>query len=224
MIALSTSDTVLMVAGVLTALLLTLPLIYLLRTQALSQDTARFAARLKVAAARIDAFNDTFGRGVSWLTLAMILVQTIVVVQRYVFGVSFIWMQESITYMHGLLFMLAAAFTLLHDGHVRVDIFYREASPRRKALVDFTGCYIFLFPVMFVVFVTATPDVMFSWSTFEGSTETSGIQGVFLLKTVILVFAALLLAQGFSLTAHSALVLTGREQDAPEDQNATPTF
>ena len=81
----------------------------------------------------IDRFNDTIGRKIAWVALAMAGVQFIVVLMRYVFGVSEIWLQESILYMHGILFMLGAGYTLLHNGHVRIDIFYRDASPARKA-------------------------------------------------------------------------------------------
>ena len=94
----------------------------------------------------IDWFNTTVGRGLAWLTLGIVLVQMGVVIARYVFGLGSIWAQESITYMHGFLFMLAAAYTLKLDGHVRVDIFYREAPPRRKAMVNLFGSLFFLIP------------------------------------------------------------------------------
>lgn len=94
----------------------------------------------------IDGLNERLGRVVSWLALLMVMIQFIVVIQRYVFGIGSIWMQESIVYMHGMLFMLAAGYTLLHNGHVRVDVFYREATPRRKALTDLFGSLFFLLP------------------------------------------------------------------------------
>ena len=157
----------------------------------------------------IDHFNDTVGRTVAWFALAMVIVQFMVVVLRYVFGVGSIFMQESIVYMHGILFMLGAAYTLLHDGHVRIDIFYRETSEQRKALVNLIGTPILLIPICTVIFLYSWPYVASSWRVFEGSKETSGIQGVFLLKTIVLVFAVMLALQGLSLAIRSLLVLTG---------------
>nr|WP_184046062.1 TRAP transporter small permease subunit [Roseospira visakhapatnamensis] len=145
----------------------------------------------------------------------MVLVQFLVVVLRYVFGLGFIWMQESIVYMHGLLFMVGAGYTLLQDGHVRVDVFYRDASRRRQALVNLAGSVLFLIPFCTLILWVSIDYVGNAWRVLEGSKETSGIQGVFLLKSVILVFGALVLLQGVSVIARSLLTLTGRDGDAP---------
>nr|WP_184435878.1 TRAP transporter small permease subunit [Roseospira goensis] len=152
----------------------------------------------------------------------MVLVQFLVVVLRYVFGLGFIWMQESITYMHGLLFMVGAGYTLLQDGHVRVDVFYREASPRRKALVNLLGTVLFLIPFCVLVLWVSWPYVANSWRVMEGSKETSGIQGVYLLKSVILVFGGLVILQGLSVIARSLLTLGGydHEDTAPASGGA----
>lgn len=166
--------------------------------------------------ALIDALNNRIGRTVSWLALIMVVVQFVVVVQRYVFGIGSIWMQESIVYMHGFLFMLAAGYTLLHNGHVRVDVFYRQAIPRRKALTDLFGVMFFLLPMCVAVIWLAWPYVSNSWAIFEGSKETSGIHGVYLLKTVIIIFAGLVALQGISLAAHSIRILMGLEEPSAE--------
>lgn len=150
------------------------------------------------------------GRGVMWLLLVMALVQFGVVVLRYVFGVNFIFMQESITYMHGAVFLLAGGYALLTDDHVRVDIFYRDASARRKALIDFLGTYLFLFPICLLLIWTASPYVAGSWAVREGSTETSGIQGVYILKALIPAFAILLAMAGFAVAARAGDTLRGR--------------
>ncbi|EKV31617.1 TRAP dicarboxylate transporter [Caenispirillum salinarum AK4] len=157
----------------------------------------------------IDRTNDLIGRAVAWLTLAMVLIQFVVVVLRYVFGLGFIWMQESILYMHGIVFLVGAGYTLLKDGHVRVDIFYREARPTRKALVDLLGVIFLLVPFCALVWTVALPYVMNSWAVLEGSKETSGIQGVYLLKTSILVFTVLVGLQGLATALKSILVLSG---------------
>ncbi len=171
-------------------------------------------------AQRIDALNENIGKAVAWLALLMVIVQFIVVIMRYVFGIGSIFMQESIIYLHATVFMLGAGYTLLHNGHVRVDIFYREASPRRKAVVDLLGVMIFLIPVLALIWWGSWPYVANSWRVFEGSRETSGIQAVFLLKTVILVFVVLVVLQGISLAIRSLLILAGVEQakaDEPHD-------
>jgi TRAP-type mannitol/chloroaromatic compound transport system permease small subunit len=143
----------------------------------------------------------------------MVLVQFTVVVLRYVFGFGSILMQESVIYLHAILFMIGAGYTLLHEGHVRLDIFYRDTSVRTKALVDLWGSIGLLIPVTVLIWWSSWPYVAGSWKVLEGSKETSGIHAVFLLKTVILVFAALMLVQGISLMAKSILTLKGRRQD-----------
>ncbi len=163
------------------------------------------------AASVFETVTRKSGRLVMWLLLLMALVQFTVVLLRYVFGVNFIFMQESVTYMHGLVFMVAAGYALLTDDHVRVDIFYRGAPPKQKALVDLIGTYLFLFPICLLILWTASPYVARSWLVMEGSADTSGIQGVYLLKSLIVVFAVLLAMAGF-VTAHKAVeTLTGEK-------------
>ena len=165
---------------------------------------------------QIDRLNAVIGRAVSWLALFMVLVQFALVVMRYVFGLSSIQFQESLLYAHGAMLMLAAGYTLLRDGHVRVDIFYREASAKRRALVDLLGVLLLLIPFAAVLSISAWPYVADAWAVREGSRETSGIQAVFLLKSVILVFAALLTLQGVSLAIRAMAKLTGRSATLTE--------
>ncbi len=162
----------------------------------------------------IDRLNEKIGRAAAWAAIAMVLVQFLVVVMRYIFGIGSIMLQESVIYLHASLFMIGAAYTLLHDGHVRVDILYREASEKRKALVDLLGVILFLIPVFILIWWGTWPYVVNSWKVFEGSKETSGIQAVFLLKTIILVFSALMILQGVSMGLRSFLVLVGFSSQA----------
>jgi TRAP-type mannitol/chloroaromatic compound transport system permease small subunit len=164
----------------------------------------------------IDALNEHVGRVVSLLALLMVLVQFIVVLQRYVFGIGSIWMQESIVYMHGFLFMLVAGYTLLHNGHVRVDVFYRTMSSRAKAWVDLLGTIFLIWPLCYLIFIVSLPYVEASWAVREGSRETSGIQGVFILKSVILAFVVLLALQSLSLLIHALRILSGVEKPVEE--------
>lgn len=168
---------------------------------------ARFSAAISPA---LSGVTRAAGRVVMWFVIAMAFVQFAVVVLRYVFGVNFIFMQESITYMHGAVFLLAGGYALLTDDHVRVDIFYRGASEKRKALIDFLGTYLFLFPICLLLFWSASPYVANSWAVGEGSQETSGIQGVYILKSFIPAFALLLSMAGFVIAARAAETLKGR--------------
>ncbi len=143
------------------------------------------------------------GRSVAWLVLAMVLLIFLIVLGRYVFNAGSIAIQEAATYLHAMVFMLAAAWTLSEDGHVRVDIFYRDASPRHKAWVNFLGSLIFLLPFAIFILVTSWNYVAASWSVFEGSREAGGLPLVWLLKSLIPLFAVLMISQGLLLALKS---------------------
>ena len=165
--------------------------------------------------ATIDAINRHIGRVVSWSILVIVLLQFAVVIMRYVFGSGSVWVQEAITYVYATSFMATAGYALLRDGQVRVDIFYREASARAKAVVDIVGTLIFLWPVTGLLIWVASPYVARSFAILEGSRETAGLPFVYLLKAEILVFAGLLALQGLSLLLRSILVLAGRPVGEP---------
>ena len=165
----------------------------------------------------IDRVNHTIGNSVAWLCVLMVLVQFLIVGMRYVFGIGSIMLQESVVYVHGALFMLAAADTLLQNEHVRVDIFYARASATRKALIDLLGCAFLVLPVCLLLFYVSWDYVAISWSVLEGSRETSGIQGVFLLKTVILIFAAQLALQAVSTIIKNAAFLRAPTQGQSDE-------
>jgi TRAP-type mannitol/chloroaromatic compound transport system permease small subunit len=156
---------------------------------------------------RIDRLVAAIGRAVMWLALAVVLLQFAVVVLRYAFGLGSIWLSESVIYAHAALFMLAAAWTLQVNGHVRVDVFYAEASPRAKALVDLLGALLLLLPFMAVILWFALPYVARSWAILERSRETSGLPLVYLLKTLIPLFALLMALQGIAQAIRGALAL-----------------
>jgi TRAP-type mannitol/chloroaromatic compound transport system permease small subunit len=144
------------------------------------------------------------------------LVQVAIVLMRYALGFGSIWLQESITYGNAALFMLAAAWTLQVDRHVRVDILYAEGSPRRKAWVNTFGALVFLFPFCFALLWLSLPYVARSFAILERSREASGLPLVFALKSLIPLFAILLALQGMAQLIRSALVLAGRGGDAAE--------
>jgi TRAP-type mannitol/chloroaromatic compound transport system permease small subunit len=167
---------------------------------------------LQGLARAIDRLNETIGVSVAWLALLVVLVEFTVVLMRYVFGIGSVKLQESIVYMHAIVFMVAAGYTLLHNGHVRCDIFYAAAPPRRQAIIDLIGVALFLLPTCALIAWAAWPYVVQAWAVREGSPEGSlGIPGVYLLKSIILVFAGLVALQGVALAIHSALRLAGIE-------------
>ncbi len=141
---------------------------------------------------------DWIGRVVSWLTLFMVLLTFGIVLLRYGMNQGWIWLQESVTYLHALVFMTAAAWAFQTDDHVRVDIFYRDRSSRHKAWVDLLGTLIFLVPFSIFLIVIGWDYVAASWATKEGSREAGGLPLVYLLKSLILIMPALLLIQSFS--------------------------
>ena len=135
------------------------------------------------------------GKLVAWLTLVVVLLTFAVVVLRYGFNLGWIWLQESVTYLHVTVFTVAAAWTLQQDGHVRVDIFYAGMPVQKRALVNLLGTLIFLVPFCIFVLVIAWPYVASSWKLLETSREAGGLPLVFLLKSLIMVMPALLLGQ-----------------------------
>ena len=165
--------------------------------------------RLVRLADGIDRLSAAIGRAVAWCLLFMVLAEFALVLMRYVLGVGSIWLQESVIYAHAALFMLAAAWTLAADGHVRVDIFYADATPHTKALVDLLGALLLLLPFALALIFLSYPYVARSWAILEGSRETSGLPALFLLKTLIPLFAALLALQGIAQALRAALVLAG---------------
>jgi TRAP-type mannitol/chloroaromatic compound transport system permease small subunit len=173
-------------------------------------------SRLIVA---IDAFTEAAGRAISWLTLAMVGLVVVVVVLRYCLGIGSIALQESVTYIHATVFMLGLAYTLKRGGHVRVDIFYRQFSPRHKALVDLVGGLLFLLPVSVLIFVTSWDYVFASWAIGETSAENTGLPFVYLLKTLMLIMPATLLLQGISEISKSGRVIAGRDGNTADSHH-----
>jgi len=147
---------------------------------------------------RLDAVNHAVGMAVRWLALAMVLLQFAIVVLRYVFGISFIFLNEGVLYMHAALFMLGAGYTLLVDAHVRVDIFYARLPPRGRVAIDLLGHLGFLLPSMLVVAWFTWPSVRNSWAVLEGPISVGGIPASFLLKSLIPAFCLLLAVQGLA--------------------------
>ena len=153
----------------------------------------------------LDRLSTVVGKAASWFTLFMVLVTFIVVVMRYALDAGFIWVPESVVWMHAVVFMLGAAYTLHDDDHVRVDVFYRDMSPRRRALVDLFGVIIFLLPVCAFLAWNSWDFVLQSWRIGESSREPGGLPYPFLplLKSALLLMPLTVALQGVSLLLKS---------------------
>ena len=147
---------------------------------------------------RLEQISELTGRAIAWLTLLMVLTTFSIVVLRYLFNTGWIALQEVTTYLHAFVFMLGAAYTLKHEGHVRVDIFYRKMSPSRQAMVDFFGCLLLLIPVCLFITISSWDYVLDAWSVMEGSQEAGGLPFVYLLKSAMLLMTLLILIQGLA--------------------------
>jgi len=167
------------------------------------RNTARHVANT------IDRVNGAIGRSAAWCCLYVVVCEFAVVCLRYAFGLGSIKLQESVLYAHAGLFMLAAAWTLQADAHVRVDIFYGQASPRTRALIDLIGALVFLLPFAAALAALSLPYVARSFAILEHSPEASGLPFVYLLKALIPLFALLIGLQGIAQAIRAALVLIG---------------
>ena len=166
---------------------------------------------LTLFANTMDFINESIGKTVSWLTLFMVLIMFSIVVMRYLFNEGSIAVQESVMYMHAVVFMLGAAFTLKRDGHVRVDIFYGKMSDKGKASVNFFGNLLFLLPVCIFIFWSSWEYVTESWRIQESSREAGGLAWVYFLKTCILIMPVLLIMQALADMSRNVLTLTTKK-------------
>ena len=168
----------------------------------------------QTVAEQIDKFNHSLCRLVSWFTLFMALVTFAVVVLRYGFNLGWIAMQESVMYLHAALFLIGAAHTLSADEHVRVDVFYRQYSEKRKALTNLLGTLLLLLPVNVFILVMSWDYVATSWSLLEASPESGGLPLVFILKSLIPTFAVLMILQGFTQATKALITLFVESEQA----------
>jgi TRAP-type mannitol/chloroaromatic compound transport system permease small subunit len=165
----------------------------------------------------INLINRLLGNLFMWLSVAIVIVCFWVVVERYVFMNTRLWMQDLYPWMNGAMFTAVAGYALYRNDHVRVDIFFRPASTLRKAWMDLIGVCIFLMPFAWVVYQYTHVFVERSWRLMEGSANPGGMPGLFVLKSFILVFAAVIALQGLAMAIRSVLIIAGRLDLVPED-------
>ena len=146
----------------------------------------------------LDFFSEMTGRFCSWFVALMTLITCVVVVMRYGLDLGSVLLQDVVLYLHGALFLLGSSFALKRNAHVRVDIFYREFSEKKKAFVDLVGHCLFLQPVCWVIFLFSWGFVEFSWRIMEVSAEPDGLPFVYLQKSLLIVLCLFMALQSFS--------------------------
>jgi TRAP-type mannitol/chloroaromatic compound transport system permease small subunit len=155
----------------------------------------------------LDSFSEMTGKICSWFVALMVLVTCLVVVMRYGLDMGSVFLQDVVLYLHGGLFLLGAAFALKRGAHVRVDIFYRNFSTSKKALVDLLGNLIFLQPICWTILLYSWGYVEFSWRIMEVSPEPDGLPFVYIQKSLLIVVAILLALQSISEILKSLLII-----------------
>jgi TRAP-type mannitol/chloroaromatic compound transport system permease small subunit len=164
---------------------------------------------LLAAAGVIDAMSRAIGATAKWLAVAMVLVQFLVVGLRYIYGSSFIWLQETVVYLHATLFMLAIGYTFLVDQHVRVDVLYAGWDARRRALVDLIGIVVAVLPFCALVLWASWTYAAMSWRIGEGPIQVGGLPLQPVMKSLIPTMAILLGLQAIAIGLRAVAVLTG---------------
>ena len=159
---------------------------------------------------KAEHINTLIGKRIAWLIPFLALLTFFIAALRYTFALGWVWSQEMVIYIHGALFMLGIPYTLLKEDHVRIDIFYRDMDPRRRALVDLLGSIGLLFPFCILFLIYSVPYVFNSWKNLEDSSQAGGLPFVYLFKSLLVLMPLSLLMQGLSLGTRSFLVIFGK--------------
>ncbi len=171
----------------------------------------------------IDSFTYHLGEIVKWALPLLVLSVAASVFALSIFGVTTTKLLESARYFQAVVIMLGAAATLLAGQHVRVDVFHSKMGPKARARVDLIGFYVLLLPTCLLILWNSQSFVSFAWNIFEGSAEADGIQAVYVLKTLIPVFAVSMIIQGLSISLRAAMCLAGLERP-PCPKHIPPLF
>ena len=130
----------------------------------------------------------SLGRCISLMIPIMVILMVVIIVARYFLGIGLTGIQELVMYIHALVFLGCAGYVQYKDEHVRVDIFYRDASNKYKNKVNLIFGILFLMPMVFVIGYFSIDLVEMSWKIKEISTEAGGLNYVYIQKTLILLF------------------------------------
>ena len=142
----------------------------------------------------LEKYINFVGEKISYLIPVMVVLMIFVIVSRYFFGVGRTDIQELVMYFHALVFLGCAGYVMNHDEHVRVDIFYRNASQKYKRNINFIFGLVFLLPLIAITFFYSIETIEASWKMSETSTEAGGLAYVYIQKTLMILFPLTLLA------------------------------
>ena len=142
----------------------------------------------------VEKFINIIGEYISYLIPLMTLLMIIVIFSRYFFGIGQTGLQELVMYFHALVFLGCSGYAFNKDEHVRVDIFYRDASDKYKNVINLIFGVIFLLPVALIIVFYSIELISMSWKIRETSTEAGGLGYVFIQKTFIFLFPLTLFA------------------------------
>lgn len=154
---------------------------------------------------KIDAANEKIGRSVSWLTLILVLLVCYDVISRYLFKSSIVAVQELQWHLFAIIFLVAAAYTLKYDEHVRVDVLYSKFSPRTQAVINLIGTIIFLIPLCLLIIYASRNFVISSFQIGETSPDPGGLPARYILKAILPISFFLILLQGIALILRSII-------------------
>ena len=165
---------------------------------------------------------DRLAKTAMWIAicaaLSIIAIQLVAVILRYVFGLSFSWMTDSIVFAFATIFMLGVAGTLQSDSHVRVDILRREMSPKQRAAIDLAGALLFIVPIGVLILYSGSGQIARAWINLEPFNESDGLPIKYLFISLVPTFSILLMSAGLSVALKSAFLLRG-ENIAPNGRS-----
>lgn len=167
----------------------------------------------------IDRVTTVIGKSVAWLILAAILVSAVNAVIRKVFSMSSNAWLELQWYLFGTAFMLAAAWTLLENEHIRIDIIYGRWSRRVQHWIDLLGTLLFLLPFTGIMIWLVQPSLMRSWNAGEVSMNAGGLI-IWPAKAALLAGFILLYFQGLSELFKKIAVMRGLIPDPVSVQDS----
>jgi TRAP-type mannitol/chloroaromatic compound transport system permease small subunit len=170
-------------------------------------------SKLRLFIHLVDTFIEWTGKTASWLVVALILLICYNVTMRY-FARSDIAFQELEWHLFALIFLLGAAYTLKHDQHVRVDIFYQShfMSDYKRAIVNIFGILFLLLPFCILVLTSSWPFVANAFYYNEGSPDPGGLPYRFLLKGSLLIAFSLLILQALADLFRNILILRHKHE------------
>lgn len=193
--------------------LLALPLLIL----ALPKPLGGVSKKLSAALDRISGVALGFALTAGFL---IILIQLAAVLLRYVFGLSFSWLNDSVIFTFAMMFMLGAAATLRDDGHVRVDILRPRFSPKIKAGIELFGSLVFIVPIGVLILYAGSGLIARSWIGLEPFNESDGLPIKYLFKSLVPMFSILMIGQALSQAIKAALVIRGLRAPADDSNHS----